>query len=362
MMMFVVFLLIFLCFKDLESLISPVESHSQVCHRYFDVPDPRDLGTSAGFSCSKRGWWRLDWKLFKAAIDSWAKTTARHHFSQKYKHVQYDMRSWCPERHQQGPKWTTETFDIHQQHQQPEVGTSLSLAYGPMGVAFVSTDLLRSGCSAMNCPSKSCTLLSTYSMPLKAIELFTKRKNHSAQHSLSRKIGLAFNCRSPRPISAPNFWSRSQDGAERGLQSRKFMKCQGNSSCFEFCILICSLRCLEGVGRSRAVRRIGTRSQRPCSPGWFTTDARPIPGPQARFPFHFSLSLSWMLESLLHVVTSMPGMLTGKKLQCVCLRQSPLKRPCVTVWSNWANKSNRSIRRQGRYTIWTKVYFICFVY
>lgn len=94
------------------------------------------------------------------------------------------MRSWCPERHQQGPKWTTETFDIHQQHQQPEVGTSLSLAYGPMGVAFVSTDLLRSGCSAMNCPSKSCTLLSTYSMPLKAIELFTKRKNHSAQHSL----------------------------------------------------------------------------------------------------------------------------------------------------------------------------------
>ena len=129
------------------------------------------------------------------------------------------------------------------------------------------------------------------------------------------------------------------------------MKCQGNSSCFEFLILICSLRCLEGVGRSRAVRRIGTRSQRPCSPGWFTTDARPIPGPQARFPLHFSLSLSWMLESLLHVVTSMPGMLTGKRLQCVCLRQSPLKRPCVTVWSNWANKSNRSIRRQGRYQI-----------
>lgn len=77
------------------------------------------------------------------------------------------MRLWCPERREQGPKWTTETtlslslsFDMHQQPQQPEVRISLSLAYGPTVVLFVSTVLWCSGCSAMNCPSKSCTLMS----------------------------------------------------------------------------------------------------------------------------------------------------------------------------------------------------------
>ena len=33
----------FLYFKDFESLISPVKSRSQVCHRYFDVLDPSGL-------------------------------------------------------------------------------------------------------------------------------------------------------------------------------------------------------------------------------------------------------------------------------------------------------------------------------